>query len=267
MYLMKERKVYPEKMTDLEIQESFNFYLQTCSLELSTRDASVAAATLANHGICPITNDMVFNPSTVRNCLSLMYSCGMYDFSGEFGFRVGLPAKSGVGGGILLVIPGVMGMCIWSPRIDVNGHHNSTRGIEYCVRLVEKYHLHLFENFSISKLPTSPGVYIEHHSNISMACYAASRGSLEEITRLYSKGYPLDQGDYDLRTPVHIAAACGNLHIVQFMIQVGCKLDSVDRFGRTPLDDAKQNGFTEVARVIEDALAAGGSKTSSAQTT
>ena len=82
---------------------------------------AVVAATFANAGINPLTNDPVFTPSTVRHCLSLMSSCGMYDYSGEFAFTIGLPAKSGVSGALMLVVPGVMGICVWSPRLDSLG--------------------------------------------------------------------------------------------------------------------------------------------------
>ena len=94
----------------------------------------MVAATFANAGINPLTNDPVYTPSTVRHCLSLMSSCGMYDYSGEFAFTIGLPAKSGVSGGLMLVVPGVMGVCVWSPRLDSLG--NSVRGVALCKELV-----------------------------------------------------------------------------------------------------------------------------------
>ena len=89
---------------------------------------AVIAATLANGGCCPITGDHILSPTSVRNTLSLMHSCGMYEYSGAFAFKVGLPAKSAVSGCILLVVPNVMGVCLWSPPLDKMG--NSARSIK-----------------------------------------------------------------------------------------------------------------------------------------
>uniref|UniRef100_F6YEB2 glutaminase n=1 Tax=Monodelphis domestica TaxID=13616 RepID=F6YEB2_MONDO len=101
------------------------------------------AATLANGGFCPITGERILSPEAVRNTLSLMHSCGMYDFSG-FAFHVGLPAKSGVAGGILLVVPNVMGMMCWSPPLDKMG--NSVKGIHFCHDLVSLCNFHNYDN-------------------------------------------------------------------------------------------------------------------------
>ncbi|MFN8672521.1 MAG: glutaminase A [Candidatus Sericytochromatia bacterium] len=139
-YLMRENKAFPK---DTNILETLDFYFQCCSMELTTKELSVVAASLANAGICPITNKKVFNTKTIQNCLSLMYSCGMYDFSGEFAFKIGLPAKSGVSGALLVVVPQVMGICIWSPRLDRHG--NSIRGVEFCKKLVDNYNFHHFD--------------------------------------------------------------------------------------------------------------------------
>ncbi|XP_029385645.1 glutaminase kidney isoform, mitochondrial isoform X4 [Echeneis naucrates] len=140
-YYLKEKKCFPE---GTDMTSVLDFYFQLCSIEVTSESASVMAATLANGGICPITGERVLSPEAVRNTLSLMHSCGMYDFSGQFAFHVGLPAKSGVAGGILLVVPNVMGIMCWSPPLDKMG--NSVRGIQFCTDLVEFFNFHNYDN-------------------------------------------------------------------------------------------------------------------------
>ena len=136
-YFMREKGAFPE---GTNLQETLEFYFQCCSIEVTARLMSVVAATLANGGICPVSGDRVFSTETVQHCLSLVYSCGMYDYSGAFAFKVGLPAKSGVAGALIIVIPNVMGICTWSPRLDTNG--NSVRGTDFCDRLVSTFNFH-----------------------------------------------------------------------------------------------------------------------------
>ncbi|XP_056145032.1 glutaminase kidney isoform, mitochondrial isoform X3 [Lampris incognitus] len=140
-YYLKEKKCFPE---GTDMTSILDFYFQLCSIEVTCESASVMAATLANGGFCPITGERVLSPEAVRDTLSLMHSCGMYDFSGQFAFHVGLPAKSGVAGGILLVVPNVMGIMCWSPPLDKLG--NSVRGIQFCTDLVELFNFHNYDN-------------------------------------------------------------------------------------------------------------------------
>ncbi|XP_077584488.1 glutaminase kidney isoform, mitochondrial-like isoform X2 [Stigmatopora nigra] len=140
-YYLKEKKCFPE---GTDMTSVLDLYFQLCSIEVNCESASVMAATLANGGICPISGERVLSPEAVRNTLSLMHSCGMYDFSGQFAFHVGLPAKSGVAGGILLVVPNVMGIMCWSPPLDKMG--NSVRGIQFCTDLVELFNFHNYDN-------------------------------------------------------------------------------------------------------------------------
>ncbi|XP_061548878.1 glutaminase kidney isoform, mitochondrial isoform X4 [Phycodurus eques] len=140
-YYLKEKKCFPE---GTDMTSVLDLYFQLCSIEVNCESASVMAATLANGGICPISGERVLSPEAVRNTLSLMHSCGMYDFSGQFAFHVGLPAKSGVAGGILLVVPNVMGIMCWSPPLDKLG--NSVRGIQFCTDLVELFNFHNYDN-------------------------------------------------------------------------------------------------------------------------
>ncbi|CAL4208274.1 unnamed protein product, partial [Meganyctiphanes norvegica] len=134
-YYMMENKSFPKGTT---VHETLDFYFQLCSMEITAESGAVIAATLANGGINPLTGDNVLSNEAVRNTLTLMHSCGMYNYSGEFAFKVGLPSKSGVSGCVLLVIPNTMGICLWSPPLD--GFGNSCRGVQFCMEMVTKHH-------------------------------------------------------------------------------------------------------------------------------
>jgi glutaminase len=122
-------------------------YFQQCSIRVTCRDLAFMGATLANQGINPFTREPAIHRDHVDNILSVMATCGMYDYSGEWIYRVGLPAKSGVGGGIIAVLPGQLGIGVFSPPLDAQG--NSVRGIRACVDLAREFNLHLFN-------PTAP---------------------------------------------------------------------------------------------------------------
>ena len=164
-YSMREKGVFPE---GVDLLETLDFYFQTCSIDVTAQQAAVIAATLANAGVCPLTNKRVFSNDTVKNCLSLMYSCGMYDFSGEFAFTIGLPAKSGVSGAMMVVVPQVMGIAIWAPRLDSLG--NSVRGVGFCRKLVERFNFHNYDSISgqeKKKDPYQAGRTVSQRSDLS----------------------------------------------------------------------------------------------------
>ena len=130
-------------MVEPEIEETVDLYFRQCSFNVNAVDLSVMAATLANHGTNPKTLEKAIDEKYVKCLLTLMLSCGMYTFAGEWAFSVGIPAKSGVSGGILAVVPGEMGIGVYSPRID--SHGNSVRGIAVFKDLAEALDLHIFE--------------------------------------------------------------------------------------------------------------------------
>ena len=127
-------------------------YFRQCSIRVTCRDLAVMGATLANGGVNPVSGIRALSEHYVDNVLSVMATCGMYDFSGEWLYRTGLPAKSGVGGGILAVQPGRIGIAVFSPRLDPHG--NSARGIAVCRALAADLGLHLFA----AAQPAAPAV-------------------------------------------------------------------------------------------------------------
>jgi glutaminase len=125
-------------------EEALELYFQQCSILVSAHDLAMMGATLANGGVNPATGIRAISAANVKYLLSIMLTCGMYDFAGEWAFRVGLPAKSGVGGGITGVVPGVLGLGVYSPKLDAKG--NSVRGVKACTELSERFGLHSFES-------------------------------------------------------------------------------------------------------------------------
>jgi glutaminase len=125
-----------------KIDETLDLYFQQCSILVNARDLAMMAATLANAGVNPVTGDRALDEHYVQDVISVMLTCGMYDYSGEWAYRVGMPAKSGVGGGITAVSPGKLGVGTFSPPLDAKG--NSVRGVKVCEELSREFGLHPF---------------------------------------------------------------------------------------------------------------------------
>ena len=121
--------------------EALDLYFRQCSVSVDCRDLSLMAGTLANGGVNPLTGDRVLGRAEVDRVLSVMTTCGMYDSAGEWVVDVGMPAKSGVGGGVLAVLPGQLGIAVFSPPLDPHG--NSVRGVEVCRQISTDLNLNL----------------------------------------------------------------------------------------------------------------------------
>ncbi|MGI8650403.1 MAG: glutaminase A [Rubrobacter sp.] len=126
------------------IEENLTLYGRQCSVHVTADELSLMAATLANGGVNPKTGERALDRRYVRDVLSVMHTCGMYDAAGQWAYEVGLPAKSGVSGGILAVIPGKLGLGVFSPGLDSYG--NSVRGVRVCREISERLGLHIFAN-------------------------------------------------------------------------------------------------------------------------
>jgi glutaminase len=117
-------------------------YFRQCSMLVNTRDLAMMAATLANGGINPLTRRRAVKVESVPDVLTVMLTCGMYDYAGQWAFEAGLPAKSGVAGGVLAVVPGQFGIAAYSPRLDRFG--NSVRAVAACRELSAMFSFHSF---------------------------------------------------------------------------------------------------------------------------
>ncbi len=128
---------------DAEVDHTLHQYFSQCSLLVNTKDLAMMTATLANLGVNPVTKTRVFDFQFIKDVLTVMFTCGLYDYAGEWAYRVGLPAKSGVGGGIISVVNRQLGLAVYSPKLDARG--NSVRGILACKELASHLGLHAFE--------------------------------------------------------------------------------------------------------------------------
>lgn len=125
------------------IEPALDVYFKQCAILVSCRDLAIMAATLANLGKNPLTNKEVYDIDRVKDMLSIMLTCGMYDYSGQWAYKVGVPAKSGVSGGVMSVINRQLGIATYSPRLDARG--NSCRGIDVNSDLAHELGLHAFD--------------------------------------------------------------------------------------------------------------------------
>jgi glutaminase len=107
---------------DNKVDDVVDVYFKHCSVEMSTKMLSRSMMYLANHGTDPITAIEYITPSQSKRINAVMLTCGHYDASGDFAFNVGLPGKSGVGGGIVAIVPKLMGISVWSPGLNAQGN-------------------------------------------------------------------------------------------------------------------------------------------------
>ena len=139
---MREKKCFPN-WESTEVNRILDMYTQIQNLTINCDSLSVMAATLANGGICPITGEAVLGNDDVKSSLSCMLAAGMNDYSGQWAYKIGLPAKSGISGGVMIVVPNVMGIALYSPKIGKS--FNSERGLDFALKLVNTFHFHEFD--------------------------------------------------------------------------------------------------------------------------
>lgn len=148
-------------------EDALDAYLRQCSILVTAEDLAVMGATLAHHGVHPLTGEQVISADIAQRVLSVMATCGMYDDAGEWMIRVGMPAKSGVGGGIVAAAPAQLGIGTYGPPLDRHG--NSVRGTLICQRLSGDFDLHF------ARVPPA------HHSTVRRVAELSPRARLVEL--------------------------------------------------------------------------------------
>ena len=144
MCSMIHGETYEERsgIIDDDVEEILDIYFRACSIRVTCKDLANIGFVLANHGRGKKTGEVLFSGRHARFVNAILTTCGMYDGSGDFAIKVGLPAKSGVGGGIMAVSPTRMGIGIYSPGLDKKG--NSLAGIQMLEQLSETLYLSMF---------------------------------------------------------------------------------------------------------------------------
>ncbi|OBI84454.1 glutaminase A [Mycobacterium sp. E740] len=241
---------------DGDPDETLDVYIQQCSIKVTSTDLARMAATLARGGVVPTSGRRVMSAAVVQRTLSVMVTCGMYDAAGDWVSAVGLPAKSGVGGGIAAVLPGQLGIGVYSPLLDDKG--NSVRGVEVCRSLSENLGLHFLSVTRESRstiraaYDAGPGVRIyELHGDLLFT-------GAEQVLRTVDE----ECGDFDVAIlnmsrvdDIDDAARRMLAGMRESLVAAGKEGYAVDPDGAlraTP----EQGSVTKVFRTLDDALSA-----------
>ncbi|KAF1813094.1 K-3-type glutaminase [Eremomyces bilateralis CBS 781.70] len=134
---------------DGDPQEAVRGYIRQCSINVNVRDLAMMASTLCNAGVHPVSGEGIIPHQSVRQVLSVMTTCGMYDAAGDWVSNIGIPAKSGVAGGIIGALPGQVGIAVFSPKLDERG--NSVRGVIMCEKLSSDMGLHMMDISQVAR--------------------------------------------------------------------------------------------------------------------
>jgi glutaminase len=233
---------------EVSAEQALRLYFSACSLSINVQGLAAIGSTLANQGVCPLTNKQVIPQDYAQSILQLMYSCGMYDYSGRFAFEVGIPAKSGVSGAVVLAVPGKFGIAIWSPPLDAHG--NSVRGVTVAKALATRFPaLNIFKRVQTDVGVSRQSTILEKRNVEFRLIHACSEGLTEEIRELLTQQkVDANSKDYDGRTPLHLACVEGHLEAVKVLLEFGADPFAKDRFGSTPVSDAAK--FPEISKLL-----------------
>jgi glutaminase len=229
--MMKDQRSFPARIrTHRDVYTLLDLYAWCTSIEVTTQQASLLAATLANGGVNPLTGAVVFHPKHVRNALSIMATAGMYNFSGEYAFHMGLPAKSSSTGTLLICVPNVMGICASCPMSDE--HWIPVTATRFCFRLCRLYSLHVYEPHENRQKynPKNPPDFNTHR--IVALHFAAADNDIFTVLRKLMQGVDINARDALGRTALHVAVANGSSNVVAVLLRLNADITARDLEGR-----------------------------------
>ncbi|XP_073975767.1 glutaminase liver isoform, mitochondrial-like isoform X2 [Rhodnius prolixus] len=234
-YFLKAHGCIPN---DCNVDSLLDFYYQASAIEVTCEELALMGGTLANNGVNPISGKQIYSKENNRCLLSAMKMYGIYNFSEEFSFNVGLPVKSSITGHILLIIPGIVSFAMYSPLVDEQGI--SKRGKDFCKALSSENNIHPYDPEQFADLTN---FYAKESNELcSIACplfAAAWKGDLPTLAHLLNSGYQICQKDFSQRTILHVAASIGHLDVVKYLITICPNLiEYKDCMGKTAKDDA-----------------------------
>ncbi|MGN2637113.1 glutaminase A [Nocardia takedensis] len=242
---------------DSDPDEAVDRYFRQCSIDVCCRDLAIMAATLANNGVNPLTRERALSADLTERVLSVMTTCGMYNAAGDWVTTVGLPAKSGVGGGILAVLPGQIGIAVYSPRLD--SHGNSVRGVAACRELSRRLELHFLHvsraartairaDYTVAEVPsrlrrsTEDGEVLERHGERARVYQLDGdllfAGAERVVRAIEAKAGDLDAVVIDLRRVGEVSRIAVDMldTLQRELAAAGCRTALVDpeaRLGHT----------------------------------
>ncbi|CBY07702.1 unnamed protein product [Oikopleura dioica] len=222
-YYLREKGCIDNKKN---VEHVLDVYTQMCNVTVNTDSLSVLAATLANGGICPITGTQQLSNDSVKSTLSCMLAAGMNDHSGIWAFQVGLPAKSGVTGGTMIIIPNFGGFALYSPKIDKSA--NSVRAAKFAHLLNEKFHLHEYDPVHLAH-DFSNNTESETVQLIKLMI-AAETNDVHRLMFAHINGFDLSKPGYEDVTCLHISAAKGH-------VEAGCPIRAKNRLRKRSESD------------------------------
>jgi glutaminase len=229
-----------------------SIFFRLRAIKTGTTDLGSIAAVLANGGVHPTTNVSVFQPDTVRQTLSMMYSAGCEAQSGELSFKVGVPAKSSSEGVMLIVLPNIMGLAVVSPKVQENGV--SLGGWKFCEDFGAEFNCHVLAGSATSSAKNDPSLYHFHMETElgQQLLEAAERGDIMNLTKLHQLGFSFDWTDYDYRSAAHVAACNGHVKVLKYLFRKGADMQAKDRWGIIAMDDATRKGHHKAAALLKN---------------